>query len=332
MPGSPFQATLHLKSGGATIPAGTAALTVPTGWTVDAPKPIGPTTSASESTVTFTVTPSGTAASTNFKISALVTSGASSGYTDNVVRIVPAVEGRFHRWGKWGEFDSWLNNLAPAALRLGRSAAVQSMPINSTIPLQVDVHNWSTVSQSGSVTLTLPAGFTADALSKPYGPLAGGADTTVTFQLTNTDTTLPGAAINETSNTIQQRTIGIATSYSSPAASASENLSMSLLPTTAIPQAAAAPTVDGLASAGEYTGPALDLSRRWSGGGNCPAFPDCGTQAGTLPGDPNSTYAKVDLEQRQPLLLHPRQATTSRATRCFRRSASPTGSRTRSRS
>ena len=92
------------------------------------------------------------------------------------------------------------------------------MGIGETITLPVVVHNWSTTSQSGTVTLTLPAGFTADATSKPYGPLAAGADATVNFVLTNTDTTLPGAAINETSNTIQQRTIGIATSFGAASA------------------------------------------------------------------------------------------------------------------
>jgi GlcNAc-PI de-N-acetylase/Carbohydrate family 9 binding domain-like len=291
--GQSFQATLHVKSGSGTLPTGTAALTVPAGWTVDAAKPIGPISDAGESTVTFTVTPSASAAAQNFKISALLTSGAATGYTDNVVRIVPAVEGRFDRWGKWGEFDQWLNTLAPQALRLGRSAAVQSMGIGETINLPVDVHNWSTTSQSGTVTLTVPAGFTVDATSKPYGPLAPGGDATVNFVVTNTDTALPGAAINETSNTIQQKTIGIATSYSTPAASASENLTLSLTPVTIIPQAPAAPTLNAAEGPGEYTGPALDLSRRWSGGGNCAAFPDCGTQAGTSPGDPNSTYAKV---------------------------------------
>ena len=42
------------------------------------------------------------AVTNNYKISALYTGGATTGYTDNVVRIVPAVEGRFHRWGKYG--------------------------------------------------------------------------------------------------------------------------------------------------------------------------------------------------------------------------------------
>ena len=290
--GQPFTATLHVTApGGSAIPAGTVALTVPTGWTVDAAKPIGAIAAGSSATVDFTVTPSASAVTNNYKVSALYAGGAITGYTDNVVRIVPGVEGRFSRWGKFAEFDQWLNGTAPQALRLGRSAAVQSMGIGETINLPVVVHNWSSTSQSGSVTLTLPAGFTADAVSKPYGPLAGGADQTVNFVLTNTDTTLPGAAINETSNTIQQRTIGISTSFG--AASSSENLTMSLVPVTNIPVLAAAPTMDAQEGAGEYPGPALDLSRRWSGGGNCPAFPDCGTQAGQVPGSPNSTYAKV---------------------------------------
>ncbi len=133
--GSTFQATVHVKSGSGTLPAGTVALTVPAGWTVDPPQPIGPISDTAESTATFNITPSASAAVSNFKISALLSSGAATGYTDNVMRIVPAVEGRFHRWGKWGEYDSWLTNLAPAANRLLRSAAVQSMGIGETISL-----------------------------------------------------------------------------------------------------------------------------------------------------------------------------------------------------
>ena len=37
------------------------------------------------------------------------------------------------------------------------------MGVGETISLGVDVHNWSTVPQSGTVTLTLPADFTVDA-------------------------------------------------------------------------------------------------------------------------------------------------------------------------
>src|SRR5262245_9321806 len=100
--GTAFQATLHLKAGETAIPAGTAALTVPAGWTVDAAKPLGPVAPGTEATATFTVTPSaGAAVNTNYRIPALFSAGAATGYTDNTVRIVPAVEGRFQRWGNW---------------------------------------------------------------------------------------------------------------------------------------------------------------------------------------------------------------------------------------
>ena len=286
--GAPFEATVHVKSGGRALPGATVGLTVPAGWTVDPPKSLGTVTRVRESTATFTITPSATAAvDTNYKISAHLTSHGMTGYTDNVVRIVPAVEGRFERWGKWAEYDTWLEEAAPTAARLGRSAAVQSIGIGQTILVPVDVHNWSSVTQSGTVSLTLPPNFTADATSKPYGPLPAGGDATVTFSLTNTDTSLPA---NQNAN------VPITTTFSSPAGSSSETLAVSLVPTTTIPQAAAAPTLDGAEGAGEYAGPALDLGRIWQGAGRCPPEAwgvDCGSAPGSTPGDPNSTYAKV---------------------------------------
>ena len=133
---------------------------------------------------------------------------------------------------------------------------------------------------SGNVTLSLPAGFSADATSKPYSNLAPGASTTVTFQVTNTDTTLA---------TSKAYPVGIATSYDG--GSASETLSLDLVPTTVIGQAATAPTLDGTDSAGEYPGPALDLSTIWQGTACTPAGVDCGSSA--APGDVNSSYAKI---------------------------------------
>jgi LmbE family N-acetylglucosaminyl deacetylase len=290
--GQPFTATLHLSSPQA-LAAGTAALTVPTGWTVDAAKPVGPIAPGGSATVDFTVTPDPAAVTNNYKVSALVTIGSATGYTDNVVRVVPAVEGRFHRWGKYAEYDQWLNGTAPIASRLGRSAAVQTMGLGETISFPVDVHNWSTTTQSGSVTITAPSDFTLDATSKPYGPLAPGADTTVTFTLTNTDTTIPGAAINDPGTATLQKSITIATSYSTPAASASETLTMTVVPVTTIPVSASAPVMDGQEDASVYTGPALDLSRKWSGSACSPAGVDCGTATGANPGDPTSSYARV---------------------------------------
>lgn len=296
--GQSLQATVHLKSGSGTIPAGTVALTVPTGWTVDPAKPIGPISDSAESTVTFTVTPSAAAAvNTNFRVSALFTSGATTGYTDNVVRIVPPVEGRFQRWGNWAEYDAWVQSTAPQALRLGRSAAIQTTGVGETFTLPVVVHNWSTISQSGTVGLTLPAGITADAASKPYGPLAPGADTTVSFSVSNsfTNATLPITYTGTPPNGAQNTNVSIPITTTFSGGSGSENLTLGVVPKTSIPAVATAPTVDAVASPGEYPGEALDIGRKWEPGGdtrNCsPAGVDCGSSAPA--GDPNSTYAKV---------------------------------------
>jgi hypothetical protein len=280
-PGATFQATVHVRSGRGTLPRGTVALTVPPGWTVDEPQRIGPISSKRESTVTFDVTPSASAAvNTNHRISALLSSGGSTGYTDNVVRVVPPVEGRYQRWGKWEEYDRWLQDTAPRALRVGRSPAAATMGVGESVTVPVDVHNWSTTSQSGEVRLTLPPNITADAAAKPYGALAPGEDATVEFTLTNTDTALPAT---------QTVDIPIETTPGG-----TEALQMSIVPRTAIPEAAAAPTLDGTDVAGEYPGSALDLGRIWQGAAGCPDV-DRGTDCGSsgAPGDPTSTYAKV---------------------------------------
>jgi hypothetical protein len=254
--GEPFQATLHLRG---ELAEGNVTLTVPAGWSTDGPKQVG---AGSRADVTFTVTPSATAAvDQNAKISALYSTKHATGYTDNVVRVVSAAEGRFQRWGNWAEYDQWLQNTAPQANRLGRSQAIQSMGIGQTIDVPVVVHNWSAEPQSGAVSLGLPANFTVDAASKPYD-LQPGADATVTFELTNTDTTLPAQ---------QNVSIPIRT------ATGSETLTLTLVPTTVIPQAT--PVVDGKAEPGEYPGPTLDLGRIWQGAATCTGVDDCGVSS-----------------------------------------------------
>ena len=65
----------------------------------------------------------------------------------------PPAEGRFQRWGKWAEYDSWLEDTAPAgapARPLGR--AIQTMGVGETMTVPVVVHNWSDTPQSGTVT------------------------------------------------------------------------------------------------------------------------------------------------------------------------------------
>src|SRR5256885_232845 len=91
------------KTGAPGAAAGSVRLNVPSGWTVSDPRSIGPISSASESTATFTVTPSSSATAGQYKISAQLTDGKMTGYTDNVMQVVPPVEGRFQRWGKFAE-------------------------------------------------------------------------------------------------------------------------------------------------------------------------------------------------------------------------------------
>ncbi|GAB2631421.1 PIG-L family deacetylase [Kribbella swartbergensis] len=257
--GEPFQATVHLKAPDGKLAPGNLSLNVPSGWTTDGPKPVPAKPSAD---VTFTVTPAANApVDQNAKIAATYTTAKASGYTDNVVRIVAAVEGRFQRWGNWQEYDEWLAKTAPQANRLGRSQAIQSMAVGSTIDVPVTVHNWSAKPQSGAVSLSLPPNFTVDAPSKPYD-LQPGGDTTVTFKLTNTDTALPVS---------QNVSIPIRT------ATGSETLTLTLVPTTTVPQAT--PVVDGKAEPGEYPGPTLDLGRIWQGAGNCTGVEDCGVSS-----------------------------------------------------
>lgn len=207
-PGTSFHVTLHARSASRRLAGGTVRLFVPSGWTVDrARKPIGRVGHRRERTVTFTVTPAaGATVNADTRIAARWRSGFRRGYTDQVVRVVAPVEGRFERWGNWEEYDQWLEQRAPEARRLGRSPAVQSVGAGEDLDLPVVVHNRSDTEQSGAVTLTLPAGVTADQATKSYGSLAPGAETTVHFTLSNsfTDATLPDG---------QNVTVGISTAY-----------------------------------------------------------------------------------------------------------------------
>ncbi|RKQ90699.1 alpha-galactosidase-like protein [Solirubrobacter pauli] len=285
-PGTPFQATLNLKAGGGALAAGTVALTLPAGWTADATsKPVAAIADGTSNTVQFTITPPNDAAvDAMYKIAARYTAGGKTGYTDDTVRLVSPAEGRYQRFGKWLEYDNWLQNTAPAALRVGRSAALGTIVMGETASFPVNVHNWSDTPQSGTVSLTLPGNFTATQTSLPYGPIAPGGDATVTFSVTNTDTTLPA-------NQVSNITVTTTNSTRGPGA---ETVGMSILPKTTINQAPATPALDGVDSPGEYAGSLLDIGRIWEGGTNCPAAgfgTDCGTSGEV--GGPTSTYARV---------------------------------------
>jgi LmbE family N-acetylglucosaminyl deacetylase len=285
-PGQPFTATVRIKSGGATLSANgqNVVLRAPAGWDVEgsgtsASKALPATTSSAETAVSFTVTPpasmAASALDSNYKISALVTTGALTGYTDNVARVVSQVEGRMVRTGTWQEYDQWIAGV-PEAKRLGRSQALNSIGLGQTKSVTVRVHNWSSVAQSGDVTITPPSNYTVSPASRTYTSLPAGGDVDVTFDIINTDSTLPA-------NQAPANGFTITTTHDQPStASSTETMTMAVVPTTTIPTAGAAPVMDGNEDASVYTGPSLDLSRVWEGT-QCANAADCGA----------GSYAKV---------------------------------------
>ena len=289
VPGVPFTATLHLSApADAGLPAGTATLRAPQGWTVSAAQPVPALKAGASASYPFTVTspadaPTGSSAGSDVRISATLQTPRASGYTDNAIHLVPAVEGRFQRWGKWADYDQWLADTAPAARRLGRSDAVQTVKLGGSVGVPVDVTNRSTASQSGQVALNLPDGFTATATSKDYGPLAPGATKTVSFTVTDTNSTLPDGQLVQ---------IPITTTFGT-GGTGSETLALSVVPATAVPQATADPVIDAKATAEEYPGPQLDIGRIWQGASYCTGAADCGNSLGTGGSSDDHSWAKV---------------------------------------
>ena len=170
------------------------------------------------------------------------------------------------------QFRDWAQEVGADALA-DIVRPVLTLPSGGTRPVDVVVTNHSATTQSGVVTPTPPAGFTMTPASAPYGPLAAGATTTVRFTAANTDTSLKTSVDG-----------GVAGDYvypidaTSSSATGRTEQALELVPTTTVGQAAAAPTVDGVVSDGEYPGAALDVSRRWEGS-PCDSAADCSATA-----------------------------------------------------
>ena len=288
VPGIRFHATLHLSADDVALRAGRVRLRVPDGWQVNGSRHIPRIAAHHSRTVRFAVTPGADASvGQDAKISALYRAAGRTGYTDQVVQMVPAVEGRMHRIGKWAEYDDWLTSTAPAAQRLGRSSAVTTIGTGKTITLPVEVHNRSDAVQSGTVSLDLPGRLNAARTSAAYSDLAPGESTQVSFALTDNGDALPAD---------QQTTVGVTTTSSAAgsatatAGSSSEQVSVSVVPTSTVSPSTTAPTIDAKQGSGEYPGPQLDIGRLWQGANYCTSAADCGR---STDGDADHSWAKV---------------------------------------
>ena len=253
--GKPFTVTAH-------APAGRVALSLPTGWTATGGGQVR------AGVARFTVTPAAGAKAGRVRLGATVTTRHGTGTTGRAVEVRDAVTGVQQPLPRVSDFDSWAAATGVPQLS-GRVKRVLTLGSGGSRTVRVDLTGTPGEAHRGTVALNLPTGFTADPASRPY-TLGAGETGSVTFTVRNTDTSLPtsnqGGSGGDYDYTISTTADGAVTGVS-PAA-------LELVPVATIPQADAAPDVDGEETAGEYPGPSLDLSRRWEGAA-CSSSADC---------------------------------------------------------
>lgn len=251
--GTPFTVTAH-----ASVP-GRVALSVPAGWTVAGSGRL------SHGAAAFTVTPAGDPG--RVRIGATLTTARGTGTTGRAVEVQAPVTGRQEPLPRVADFDAWAAATGVPQLS-DRVKRVLTLPSGGSRQVRVDLADTTGTAQSGSVTLALPKGFTADATTKPY-TLAAGKTGSVAFTVRDADASLPTSNQGGSGGDYDY-TITTTSSGGRDVATAA----LELVPATTIPHAAAAPAVDGTESPGEYAGPALDLSRLWEGT-PCDSAADC---------------------------------------------------------
>ncbi|MEU7952778.1 sugar-binding protein [Micromonospora chalcea] len=243
------------------IPGAKVALDVPAGWSVSGNGNVGTLTPGKEVVKTFTVTPPAQVeVGTRFKLEATLTSKKDgSGVSSARVQGTAPVRGTLEPLEEIADFRAWTVRNKTQQL----DALIESLlniPSGGTRSVKVNLTNHGTRVESGSVKLNVPAGFSVAEQQVPYSGLRPGATTSVTFTVSNTDTSLPTA--NRAPDNGAYR-VQIETSY--VGGSATEPGAFNLVPTTTIPKAATAPTVDGHGHDHEYTGEVIDISTRWEG-------------------------------------------------------------------
>jgi len=253
----PFQVAA-LAGETANLDGSSVSLQLPEGWTATGDGALAPGPDE-QWTTTFSVTPAADAAPGRVRIGATLTTDAGTATTLRVVEVVPPVRGSLQPLPHVAEFRAWAAGAgAPQLDSLIKDRA--AIAVGETRTVRIDLVNYSAETQSGAVSLGLPAGFSAEPAEQPYEGLVSGATTSVSFEVTNTD---PSLATSNEGGDAGDYNFTVVTQSSGGTATVEEALN--LVPMTTIPEAAAAPTLDGVESPDEYTGEALDLSRLWEG-------------------------------------------------------------------
>lgn len=259
--GQKFTVQVKIASGDGTLEGGEVSLGVPAGWTAS-PAQYLSKVGTSTRTLNFTVTaaPDAKLQQTRIKVNFAGNRGLSA-YNETTVLPVPAVEGRFARWGNTAEYEQWAadHNVSSG----GVSPALDRIGAGESMTLPVTVTNRSTAAASGQSKLTLPAGIVAENDTISFTDLAPGASKTLKFTITHQDPNAPGGT---NANIKLDTTAGGSVS--------SETLNLYVVPTAVIPELSQAPALNGDDSA--YT-TALDISRKWEGSNCSPDGVDCGS-------------------------------------------------------
>jgi len=265
----PFEVNVSAITSGTDV---SVSYELPAGWTSEV-------TSSSVENGTLeevvSITPSVDAEpATRYQIIANLEVDGATGQNVEIVEVAPPVEGHLEPLPQVTQFREWVQDVnAPVLDSLIKP--VVSIGVGESRDIDVTVTNNTSEPQDASVTIILQEGFTVenDTQGVALGP---NETTTVTFTITNEDTSLPTANEGGVGGDylLDIRTVGggVATT---------EEAGLNLVPVVdvpgpgggasatpaavASPVASGSPTVDGTISEGEYAAGPLDLSRVWEG-------------------------------------------------------------------
>ncbi len=227
-----------------------AVLRLPAGWRGD-----GIARLDADGIARFEVTPPPTAEPGRLvRLSARVIGRGRTGVVSTVVRLAPAVRGEVVPLAGTADFRAWANAVGRPVLA-GLLPTRIAIGVGETLPVTVTLSNFTARTQSGTVTLRLPAGFGADEAAKPYAGLAPGESGSVRFEVTNTDPTIP--------NAIDGGDYPIVVETTSDGATSRREALLNLVPTTTVPVVDTAPGLNG--DPADYPVDEIDASRVWDG-------------------------------------------------------------------
>ncbi|PRX97255.1 sugar-binding protein [Allonocardiopsis opalescens] len=259
--GEPFDATVHVQAPDRRpLVHPELAVTAPEGWQVEqSGDTLGTIRPGGSATVELTVTPpAGAAAGERAVLAAELTARGASGRNETSVQVANAVRGGLAPRPEVAVFEDWTAEQGLPKLR-DLITPLASVGTGRTQEVAVEVVNDGTEPAGGTVRLDLADGFSAEPAERTYTGLAPGETATVTFAVTNDDTSLP------TSNRAPDGGYPLEVVTTSPSGTDTRAGVLELVPTTEVPRLEAAPEVDGTAAEGEYPGEVLDSSTRWEG-------------------------------------------------------------------